>query len=114
MAERDHPGDPLPVATTNSHRAEFIEELDRQIWSARAIIDGTADAPDTSPWWWIDEDDRVLLKLRLRGRIVQVNGTADTAILSDLEEVVAILEGVRRIVLAGRMDRQLRAVLDYR
>jgi hypothetical protein len=109
-SDRDAPD--RPSEETLNRRREFIVGLNQQLLTLPG--GSMATIPPTSlwprPWWWRDEDGRVLLRLRFRGVVLKVNGDADTAVLSSLTEATELLRRIRLAVADGRLDRQLAAV----
>lgn len=100
---------PVPVEVA---RREFIGDLDDQLRRLTQAIAAPTGLPSWNgpAWWRVDEDGNVLLKLRFKGHVLAVNGEATTALIGSLEDAFLVLEGVRRAVLRGELDRKLSEV----
>lgn len=92
-------------------RAELLVGINHQLdllSRSRFVAASQPEGRSTDLWWWIDEDERIFLKVFFRGRPLPVRAGKDTAVLARLDEVVAALQAVRLAVLAGELDQQLR------
>ena len=116
-------------------RRKMAAGLDIQIAGANAEIAGQHYAVEVEKWfttdpatgtkerrkvqkvfrrmWFKDGTDRVMLELRFAGKPLLIAGKS-SIVVGAMDQIVPILQTVKKAVLAGELDAALKAALDSR
>jgi hypothetical protein len=109
---------PRPVAVKSdpfsAAKAALIKNLERQLTSARAMIDGKPCPEVKRKWYLRDGDGKVRLRMRVGPYVLDMGNGMTDIVVGDDKALPKSIETVAAAVKGGELDEQIRQALSRR
>ncbi len=107
---------PIPVKSDpfEAAKAKLLKNLDRQLTSAKAMLDGKP-CPEVKRKWYVrDAEGKVRLRLRVGPTVLDLSDGMTDIVAGDDKALPKTIETVAAAVRGGELDEQIRTVLAGR
>lgn len=107
---------PVPVKSDPfaAAKAALLANLERQLTSARAMLDGTP-CPDVKrKWYFRDADSKVRLRMRVGAHTLVIGDGLTDIVAGEDKALPKTIETVIAAVKAGELDEPIRNALSIR
>jgi hypothetical protein len=109
---------PRPVAVKSdpfsAAKAALLKNLERQLTSARAMIDGKPCPEVKRKWYLRDGDGKVRLRMRVGPYVLDMGNGMTDIVVGDDKALPKSIETVVAAVKGGELDEQIRQALSRR
>jgi hypothetical protein len=109
---------PRPVAVKSdpfsAAKAALLKNLERQLTSARAMIDGKPCPEVKRKWYLRDGDGKVRLRMRVGPYVLDMGNGMTDIVVGDDKALPKSIETVVAAVKGGELDEPIRQVLGRR
>ena len=109
---------PRPVAVKSdpfsAAKAALLKNLERQLTSAKAMIDGKPCPEVKRKWYLRDGDGKVRLRMRVGPYVLDMGNGMTDIVVSDDKALPKSIETVVAAVKGGELDEQIRQALSRR
>jgi hypothetical protein len=109
---------PRPVAVKSdpfsAAKAALIKNLERQLTSAKAMIDGKACPEVKRKWYLRDGDGKVRLRMRVGPYVLDMGNGMTDIVVGDDKALPKSIEMVVAAVKGGELDEPIRQALSRR
>jgi hypothetical protein len=109
---------PRPVAIKSdpfsAAKAALLKNLERQLISARAMIDGKPCPEVKRKWYLRDGDGKVRLRMRVGPYVLDMGNGMTDIVVGDDKALPKSIETVAAAVKGGELDEQIRQALSRR
>ena len=109
---------PRPVAVKSdpfsAAKAALLKNLERQLTSARAMLDGKPCPEVKRKWYLRDGDGKVRLRMRVGPYVLDMGNGMTDIIVGDDKALPKSIETVAAAVKGGELDEQIRQALSRR
>jgi hypothetical protein len=109
---------PRPVAVKSdpfaAAKAALIKNLERQLTSAKAMIDGKPCPEVKRKWYLRDGDGKVRLRMRVGPYVLDMGNGMTDIVVGDDKALPKSIETVVAAVKGGELDEQIKQALSRR
>ena len=109
---------PRPVAVKSdpfsAAKAALLKNLERQLTSARAMIDGKPCPEVKRKWYLRDGDGKVRLRMRVGPYVLDMGNGMTDIVVGDDKALPKSIETVVAAVKGGELDEQIKQALSRR
>ena len=109
---------PRPVAVKSdpfsAAKAALLKNLERQLTSARAMIDGKPCPEVKRKWYLRDGDGKVRLRMRVGPYVLDMGNGMTDIVVGDDKALPKSIETVVAAVKGGELDEQIKQALGKR
>ena len=109
---------PRPVAVKSdpfsAAKAALLKNLERQITSAKAMIDGKPCPEVKRKWYLRDGDGKVRLRMRVGPYVLDMGNGMTDIVVGDDKALPKSIETVVAAVKGGELDEQIKQALSRR
>ena len=109
---------PRPVAVKSdpfaAAKAALLKNLERQLTSAKAMLDGKPCPEVKRKWYLRDGDGKVRLRMRVGPYVLDLGNGLTDIVVSDDKALPKSIETVVAAVKGGELDEQIRQALSRR
>ncbi len=104
---------PAPVKSDpfEAAKAKLLKNLDRQLTSARAMLDGKPCPEVKRKWYTRDAEGKVRLRLRVGASVLDLGDGMTDIVAGDDKTLPKTIETVAAAVNSGELDEQIRKAI---
>lgn len=95
--------EPAPVDANTTRRQRFLSQIEKQIGFATSV----PERKRRGQWFWKVEDGSYVLSVRYGRRDIELSKGKFAVACTKSDEIVTVLQEVKRVALAGDFDEQL-------
>jgi len=95
-------------------KAALIANLERQLTSARAMVDGKPCPEVKRKWYFRDGEGKVRLRLRLGVSVLELGDGITDVVVGEDQALPKAIETVLAAVKAGELDETIRKAIESR
>jgi hypothetical protein len=105
---------PLKSDPFSAAKAALLKNLERQLTSAKAMIDGKPCPEVKRKWYLRDGDGKVRLRMRVGPYVLDMGNGMTDIVVGDDKALPKSIETVVAAVKGGELDEQIRQALSRR